>query len=102
VVAQEYTRENADVIAVWSAFDHRFISGGEEPYESCLTCGAMFQLLAFKDDPSRGEYMSGSGDQPMRCTGDTSMVHGYERNCDNCDDNGCEHCNHDCNCCLCA
>jgi hypothetical protein len=54
----------------------------------------MYQLLADADDPTRGEYLTASGDEPQQCSGDTSMVHGYpgERE---------DGPNYDCNCILC-
>lgn len=88
------------IVSVWSSFDHTFIS--EDGHESCLTCGALYELTAREGDPSSGDYVAADGSDPMPCTGDTSMAHGYpgERVCD-CDD-GCEHCAHDCNCLRCA
>lgn len=79
------------------------MSTDEPTHESCLTCGAMFQLLAIDGDETRGEYMTAAGDEPQHCTHDTSMVHGYpgERHCDACEDR-CTHCAHDCNCVFCA
>lgn len=85
------------VISVWSAYGHRFMSDGDGcGHESCLTCGAMYQLVADADDPTRGKYTTASGDQPMECTRDTAMAHGYpgERHDGNAD--------HNCNCLLCA
>lgn len=97
-----YGTDTANVVSVRSAYGHRFMSDGGENTESCLTCGAMYQLLADADDLSRGEYLAAGGDAPMECTRDTSMAHGYpgERQCDGCED-GCRHCEHDCNCLLC-
>ena len=90
-----YSDDNSRVVSVWSAYGHRFMSDGEPPYESCLTCGAMYQLLALEDDPTRGEYLSNAGDEPMQCSGDTEMAHGYpgERHDGNAD--------HECNCIRC-
>jgi hypothetical protein len=89
-----YSTDTANVVSVWSAYGHHFIS--EDGGESCLTCGAHYQPMALEDDPTRGEYMAANGDAPMECTGDTSMAHGYpgERVDGNAD--------HDCNCLLCA
>lgn len=105
--APKYTDDVSQVSSVWSAYGHRFMSTDEPTHESCLICGAMFQCLALADDPTRGEYMTAAGDEPQQCTGDTSMVHGYpgERVCTvnggrGCED-GCQHCEHDCNCVSC-
>lgn len=73
-----YITDTSRVSSVWSAYGHTFMSDGDDNYESCLICGAMYQLLALEDDPTRGEYMASNGDQPMDCTHDTSMEHGYE------------------------
>lgn len=83
------------ITSVWSAYGHTFIS--EDGAEACLICGAVYQLLA--DDPSdttHGRYCAADGANPMPCTGDTSMSHGYpgERIDGNTD--------HDCNCLRCA
>lgn len=92
------------ISVVWSTFGHRFMGTDNEEHESCLTCGALFQLLAQPDDATCGDYSAADGSDPMQCTGDTSMAHGYagERVCDACNGQGCEHCNHECNCLLCA
>lgn len=73
----QYVEDTSQVTSVWSAYGHRFIGDGEGS-ESCLTCGAMYTLMALADDPTRGEYLTASGGEPMQCTGDTSMEHGYE------------------------
>ncbi len=88
-----YSTDTSNVVSVWSAYGHRFI-GDEDNYEQCLTCGALYQLLAFEDDPSRGEYLTADGSAPMECSRDTSMVHGYpgERE---------DGPNHNCNCISC-
>jgi len=107
---QTYITDTTDVVSVWSAYGHRFMSTDSEGHDSCLTCGAMYQLMALADDPSRGEYMAANGDAPMECTGDTSMAHGYpgERYCHehqhprDYSDHECEHTSHDCNCLFCA
>ena len=98
-----YSTDTTRVSSVWSSYGHRFMSDGEENYESCLTCGAMYQLLALEDDPTRGEYVAADGSTPNDCSRDTSMSHGYpgERVCDECEDGACEHCAHDCNCVWC-
>jgi hypothetical protein len=89
------------ITSVWSSFGHRFIGTGEtddvgNPYESCLTCGAVYELVRREDDPTGGDYTAANGDDPMPCTHDTSMAHGYpgERVDGNAD--------HNCNCLLCA
>lgn len=71
-----------EITSVWSA----------DEYESCLTCGAMYELTADKDD---GTYHAANGDEPHDCTYDTNMAHGYpgERHDGNAD--------HDCNCLVC-
>jgi hypothetical protein len=62
------------VSSVWSAFGHVFIH--EDGHESCLTCGATYLLLVDEADPYYGAYSAANGDDPMPCTGDTSMEHG--------------------------
>jgi hypothetical protein len=98
--------------SVWSAHGHRFMSDGngadEFGYwrESCLTCGAMFELRHARAGitPNSGEYVGYMGAEPMACTGDTSMVHGdpseqeHGLDCET----GCDHCRHDCNCVICT
>src|SRR5262245_61054358 len=98
----EYSRDTSRVVSVWTAYGHHFMTDGGENTESCLRCGAMYQLLAHADDPSRGAYLTNSGETPAQCTGDTVMVHGYpgERHCESCTD-GCEHCEHGCPCIAC-
>jgi hypothetical protein len=91
MTADKLIEDNSRVTSVWSAHGHRFMSDGDPPYESCLTCGAMYQLLACAEDPTRGVYLAMNGDEPMPCSHDTSMTHGYE---DASDPN--------CNCCACA
>lgn len=104
---REYQTDSSQVVSVWSAHGHHFMSGDVDDagtaYESCLKCGALYQLLAYADDLRAGAYLTAAGDPPADCTGDTSMVHGYpgERNCESCDDHGCAHCTHDCPCLLC-
>jgi len=80
---------------VWSTFGHTFIDDGGESTESCLTCGAMYELMRRADDPTGGDYTAANGDDPMACTHDTGMVHGYAGEVD-----GDPH--PDCNCLLCA
>lgn len=93
------------VHSVWSSYGHRFMSTDDERHESCLTCGAMYELIDHGD--GSGEYHAGNGDEPMPCTGDTGMAHGYpgERHCHEhpLDRSGheCEHVDHNCNCLLC-
>jgi hypothetical protein len=79
---QTYTEDTSQVLSVWSTYGHRFLSDGGENTESCLTCGAMYQLLALEDDPTRGEYLTAGGDEPAECTRDTSMDHGYDAETD--------------------
>jgi hypothetical protein len=105
-----YSTDVSRVSSVWSTYGHRFMSTDEPTHESCLTCGAMFQLLAVEGDETRGEYMAANGDEPMQCTGDTGMAHGYpdERYCHehqhprDYSEHRCSHVDHDCNCLLCA
>jgi hypothetical protein len=100
-----YTDDVSRVSSVWSTYGHRFMGTDEPTHESCLTCGAMYQLLADADDPSRGEYMTVGGGPPAECTGDTGMAHGYpgERFCHEHqhDDEPCAHVTHDCPCLFC-
>jgi hypothetical protein len=86
--------DTTQITSVWSTYGHRFISDDGEDTESCLTCGAMYRLQACQGDPTRGEYVTVYGEEPMQCTGDTSMVHGYpgERE---------DGPNYNCNCLLC-
>lgn len=62
--------------SVWSAYGHRFI--GEDGHESCLTCGAIYDLVATPDATHDAEYVAANGDAPVECTGDTSLTHGEE------------------------
>lgn len=96
--------------SVWSSYGHRFMSDGDGAdewgywTESCLTCGAMYQLRWARDGISEGEYLGYMGEEPMQCTGDTRMEHGDPRETGHgldCED-GCEHCRHDCNCHICC
>lgn len=100
------TRAGVPITSVWSAYGHRFMSDGDG-YESCLTCGAMYELADLGD--GRGEYRALDGSEPMECTRDTSMAHGYagERYCHehqhprDYSDHACSHVDHECNCLLC-
>jgi hypothetical protein len=85
--------------SVWSAHGHRFMSTDTEGHESCLTCGAMYQLVPTPDASHDGEYLAADGSEPMECTHDTNMAHGYpgER-----DDSHSATVEHDCNCLFCA
>ena len=89
-----YILDTSRVVSVWSAYGHRFI-GSDGETEQCLTCGAVYELLAYADDPTRGVYLASNGDGPHECSRDTSMAHGYagERE---------DGPNHNCNCILCA
>ncbi|MAS55574.1 MAG: hypothetical protein CMJ44_13305 [Pimelobacter sp.] len=92
---------------VESAYGHRFISTDSDGHESCLTCGALFELTDRGD--GTGIYTTAYGDEPERCTGDTGMAHGYpgERYCHehqhplDYDEHECSHVDHRCNCLLC-
>jgi hypothetical protein len=92
----EYTEDTSRVSSVWSSYGHRFMDDGEG-YASCLTCGAMYQLRALADDPTRGEYVTAMGGEPAECTRDTSMVHGYPGERDYHEGTK----DHDCNCLFC-
>jgi hypothetical protein len=84
----------SDITSVWSAYGHRFISGNE--HESCLTCGAVYELSADEPGSSSGHYHAANGDAPRECSGNTSMAHGSPgERVDG-------HADHDCNCLLCA
>jgi hypothetical protein len=92
------------ITSVWSAYGHRFLPDGGEDTETCLTCGAMYQLVPDPDDPTSGTYQAADGDQPRECSGDTGLVHGYpgERYCHDCSEPGCVHTDHECNCLQCT
>lgn len=102
------------ITSAWSSYGHRFMSDGEDDgaggsYESCLTCGALYVLRAVDGDPSRGEYQTNDGSEPMECPRDTGMAHGYpgERHCHehqhprDYSDHECSHVSHACNCIQC-
>ena len=97
------------ICSVWSSYGHTFLSDGEDDgaggeYNSCLTCGATYILRETPDAPNDGDYFASNGDAPRECSHDTRMSHGdrhdtgHELDCPD----GCEHCNHDCNCVQCA
>jgi len=97
---------NSLVVSVWSAYGHRFL--WEDGRKACFACGAVYDLVADSDDPTRGEYVNRRGDAAMSCADLRDLVHGIERNCEV--DNGkpcnggsepCEHTDHDCNCLQC-
>ncbi|UGQ10530.1 hypothetical protein LO772_27345 [Yinghuangia sp. ASG 101] len=100
---------------VWSSFGHRFYSAGCDhedgsSCESCMTCGAVFELRPRVDDPGGGDYIAANGDDPTPCTGDTAMCHGEQpcqadggRPCNGDDADGpCPHESHECNCLICT
>lgn len=92
------------MISVHTSYGHRFYQDGED--ETCLTCGATYQLIETPDDEWVSHaYVNIRGDEPNECTGDTGMVHGYpgERCCLECEnsDGPCSHETHDCNCLQC-
>ncbi len=60
------------ITSVLSAYGHTFLSDGD--YESCLTCGATYALIATPDEPSDGAYVTASGHDPAECTHDTSAT----------------------------
>ena len=64
------------ITSVWSSYGHTFLD--EDCVEACLICGAVYQLVPDDpSDPSYGRYCAAKGDDPMPCTGDTGMAHGY-------------------------
>jgi hypothetical protein len=90
------------VTSVWSAYGHVFSSDGD--YATCDRCGGEWQIQRDRDDPSSGRYVASNGDDATECTGDTSMEHGHPGETGHSLDceSGCEHCQHTCNCVLCA
>lgn len=84
------------IISVWSSYGHAFMNA-DDGMESCLTCGALYELKAVGPDPTHGSYMAMNGDEPVYCTGNTNMAHGYtgEREPYEGDES------HACNCLLC-
>lgn len=89
-----------------SNYGHRFVSTDRVGYDTCLVCGAMYELVDRDDRTVR--YITALGNDPMECTGDTGMIHGYpgERYChehDTLDGEGetCEHVGHECSCLFC-
>ena len=84
-----YTTDTSRVVSVWSVCGHHFI-GEDGNYEQCLACGAMYELLAYADDPTRGEYVNARGGEPMECTHDTGMVHGYPGEREDGPNHGCD------------
>ncbi len=104
--------------SVWSSYGHTFMSSGEVEefdgnvkgyYVDCLTCGAHYVLRATPDGTSDGGYFANNGDDPMECSRDTGMAHGYpgERYCHehqhprDYSEHECSHVAHNCNCILC-
>ena len=113
--------ETLHITSIWSSFGHTFLSDGGGT-ESCLTCGALYQLVADTDmGPGSGRYVNAHGEDPAQCTGDTEMAHGYpgERVCSGwhsgpdhdpvwghldireCEDERCPHSEHTCSCIRC-
>lgn len=89
--------------AVWSSYGHTF-ADSSDGYASCDRCGGEWALVHDDGaDPSHGAYQASNGDEPTRCTGDTSMHHGHPRETGHSLDcvHGCEHCEHECNCVAC-
>lgn len=99
---------------IWSRLGHRFLGTDSPDQESCPTCGGVWRLIPYDDEPQTGHYVASSGAMADYCSGDTSMVHAYpgERVCQAGDGSGCEesretsgetclHIRHDCNCLLC-
>ena len=93
--------KNADselppITHVWSSFGHRFISDDSDSgHESCLTCGAMYELVRRADDPTGGDYTASNGDDPTPCTRRTDLYHGVPGEGEGATD-------HNCNCLFCA
>ncbi|MEU5437161.1 hypothetical protein AB0G73_27805 [Streptomyces sp. NPDC020719] len=103
------------ITRVWSSFGHCFYGDGGcdghddgSSCETCMTCGAVYELCRRADDPSGGDYRAADGDDPIECTGDIGMRHGEQswradsgRPCT--DSVGlCPHESHACNCLLCT
>lgn len=84
------------ITSVRSAHGHQFASTDSAGMDSCMVCGALYALVPDSDDATSGQYLAANGDPAQRCTGDTSMSHGYpgERGPDGNTD-------HDCNCLSC-
>lgn len=104
------------VTSVWSAYGHRFTGTGDcdsegNPYDDCLTCGAKYLLVRDPENLTSGTYQANDGSQPMYCSGNPGMVHGYDRECefyngsskrlDGHREENCPHCEHTCNCLQC-
>lgn len=94
--------------SVWSSYGHTFMSTDSPEHESCLTCGALFDLHATPNGPHDGEYTSADGSEPIQCTRNTAMVHGFmgEKYCMDpgcADGSDCEHvrATDNCNCLQC-
>lgn len=91
-------RDHADaqaITCVSSSYGHTFLS--EDGSESCLICGAVYQLIPDDPaDPPHGRYCAANGDDPVPCTGDTRMSHGYPG------ERGDGTVDHECNCIRCA
>ena len=90
--------------SVWTSAGHRFTDTGRAYTESCLTCGAVFEMAPDDlTDPAGAiwEYID-----LTPCTRDTRQVHGeaecVDRDC-NClgDPDECIHV-HECSCLFCA
>jgi hypothetical protein len=90
------------VHVVWSSYGHTFLA--VDDYQQCLTCGAVYELVRDEPtDPSHGAYVARDGSEAEDCSGNPEMVHG-EAPCAKCEDdgNGCDNCQHSCNCLLCT
>lgn len=92
------------ISVVWSSYGHTF-TDTSDGHASCLTCGAEYELVHDDGaDPTHGAYQASNGDAPTQCSGDTQMHHGVPGETGHsldCQD-GCQHCQHDCNCVACA
>lgn len=103
---------------VWSAYGHRFyMTGGADDgsyvCETCMTCGAEYELSPDPDRPYVGNYHASNGDEPQDCSFRTNLQHGTGAPCQAADglpceaydDAGtCDHlaADHGCNCVLCS
>lgn len=108
-------RDTAYRTMLSTSHGHRMMGCGDDGgCEACLTCGGHWTLapdLEYDPDGGYGSYFASNGDPADECSGNTSMVHGYERHCTMGDSGrsceafegagGCEHTDHECNCLSC-
>lgn len=108
--------DRAEIVALLAWLDQPWFSvshsGGHRMMSvdgdsvSCLTCGALYDVVPTGDDPRDVEYVNVRGELAGACSGQTDLAHGYsgERDCGDaaCDPSEpCEHESHDCDCLLC-